>query len=297
MQTKYHSYKILPEVIVPSDTDYIGIYLTNRCFLSCSYCITNMFNPYVNTKILKELSASDWISSINRLKLPDGVPITLQGGEPFLHKGIWEILENVNQKIDILTALPENVTVQAVKALKALDWNKRDAPYPTIRVSFHPGQNDYKVLIDRISKLQEFLSIGLFHIEHPEYLNLTDEICQYAKRRGVEFRTKSFLGIWNKEMYGRYKYLDAAVGHVVKKSVQCRNTALPVAPDGIIYRCHSDLYATRNDLSLGRLSDPDLKIEHTYRQCGNYGLCSPCDIKIKTNHLQQDGYCSADIKS
>ncbi|MDD3374508.1 MAG: radical SAM protein [Candidatus Omnitrophica bacterium] len=296
MQVKDHSYNSFSEVNIPEETDYIGIYLTNRCFLSCSYCIINIFNPYINTKVHPEMETSDWIRSLNRLRLPEGVPLTLQGGEPFLSKGIWEILENVQQKMDILTALPPSVTPAAFKALKTLQWNKRDAPYPTIRVSFHQGQNDYKDLIDRIKELQEILSIGLFHIEHPQYPELTEEIRKYAKKQGIEFRTKIFLGTWEGKTYGCYKYEDACVGHQVGKKVQCRNTVLPVGPNGTVYRCHSDLYANRKNLAIGCLTDPHLKIKHAYRSCVNYGLCSPCDIKIKTNHLQQDGYCSVDIK-
>jgi len=296
MKIKDQSYKSFSQVIIPKETDYVGVYLTNRCFLSCPYCITNIFNPYINTNLQSELSSSDWISSINRLRLPEGVPVTLQGGEPFLHKGIWEILENIQHKADILTALPVNVNPDAFKALKTLDWNKRDAPYPTIRVSFHHGQNDYRDLINRIKELQEIVSIGLFHIEHPEYPDLTEEVREYAKKQGVEFRTKIFLGIWEGKVYGRYKYKDASSGHQIGKEVQCRNTVLPIGPEGTIYRCHSDLYADRKDLAIGCITDPDLEIKHMHRKCLSYGLCSPCDIKIKTNHLQQDGYCSVDIK-
>ncbi len=290
--------KDLPRVVVPSETDYVGVYLTRRCFLACPYCITNYINIYINhnVKPSDELTADQWIQALNRLELPSGVPATLQGGEPFLHQGIWEILENVHQKIDILTALPACVTPERFLKLRTLEWNKRPAPYPTIRVSFHNGQNDYKILIDRIKDLQKILSIGLFHIEHPGYPELTQEIRAYAKSQGVEFRTKAFLGSWHGNLHGRYRYSDACGGKNVGKKVQCKNTVLPISPEGTIYRCHSDLYAKRDDLAIGNLLDPGLKIGHAYRDCASYGLCSPCDIKIKTNHLQEDGYCSVDIR-
>ena len=288
--------KALPKTSVPIETDYLGIYLTNRCFLSCPYCITNHINKYININSVVELTSEDWIRGLNRLVLPPGVPLTFQGGEPFLYKGIWELLENVHQKIDILTALPPQVTAKSFRALKTLDWNKRQAPYPTIRVSFHQGQNDHKELVERIKELQEFLSIGLFHIEHPGYPQLTEEIRAYAEKRGVEFRTKMFLGSWNGKLYGRYKYPDACAGGGLGKRVRCKNTVLPISPDGTLYRCHADLYAGRQNLSIGRLVDPGLRIENLYRDCAHYGACSPCDIKVKTNHLQEDGFCSVDIE-
>ncbi len=127
----------LAEVNIPVDTDYIGIYLTNRCFLSCAYCITNYNEQFINLKIFQELEPHEWIEGLNRLQLPENIPLTFQGGEPFLYKGIWELLENVHHKVDILTALPPNVTLEKFQKLRTLDWNRRPSPYPTLRVSFH----------------------------------------------------------------------------------------------------------------------------------------------------------------
>ncbi len=282
-------------VILPPDTDYIGVYLTNRCFLKCNYCITNTNAQYINIKGLEELKPQEWIEGLNRLKLPEGVPITLQGGEPFIYKGIWEILDNVRHKIDILTALPPQVTVENFRKLRTLDWNKRESPYPTIRVSFHKDQNDYKSLIHRIKELKEFLNIGLFHIEHPAYPDVINEIREYARQEGVEFRTKVFLGEWQGKVYARYKYDDACLGRVTRKIVQCKNTVIPIGPDGYMYRCHSDLYDKRNHEAIGHILDPKLRLEHRHRPCAYYGTCIPCDVKVKTNHLEKDGYTSVDI--
>lgn len=285
----------LPRVSVPQDTDYLGIYLTNRCFLSCSYCITNYNEQFINTKGFEELEPAQWIEALNRLELPEGIPLTFQGGEPFIYKGIWEILENIRHKVDILTALPPQVTPERFKKLSTLNWNKRESPYPTIRVSFHKGQNDYKKLIERIKELKEILNIGLFHIDHPAYPGLIEEIQEYAKKNGVEFRTKAFLGKWNGKDFLQYKYPDACDGKVARPHVLCKNTVFPIGPDGTIYRCHSDLYSKRRELALGNITDPDLHLEHRYRDCAYYGTCIPCDVKIKTNHLQQQGYTSVDI--
>ncbi len=285
----------LPKIVLPRDTDYIGVYLTNRCFLTCAYCITNYNQQFINIKGFRELEPSEWIEALNRLELPPGIPLTFQGGEPFIYKGIWEILDNIRHKVDILTALPPAVTADKFKQLKSLDWNKRDAPYPTIRVSFHKDQNDYKQLIPRVKELQEFLKIGVFHIDHPAYPDTIHEIREYAKKHGVEFRTKVFLGEYQGKVYARYRYPDACGHKPIRGNVKCRNTVFPIGPNGMIYKCHSDLYAQRADQALGNITDPNLKLENKYRDCAYYGTCIPCDVKIKTNHLQMDGYTSVDI--
>ncbi len=286
---------VTPKAPLPADTDYIGVYLTNKCFLSCPYCITNQRGPFINEKLYAELPPPLWIAGLNRLEPPPGIPVTLEGGEPFLYPGIWELLDHVRHKIDILTALPPHVTPRRFQELKSLEWNKRPSPYPTIRVSYHQGQNDYRDLIRRIKELQEIVSIGLFHIEHPAYPEVTQEIRALARREGVEFRTKEFLGEWNGRLYGRYKYPDACVGRPTRGHVRCRNSVFPIAPDGTVYRCHSDLYGGFAGGAIGNINDPALTMEIKYRDCDHYGTCSPCDVKIKTNHLQQFGYTSIDV--
>ena len=292
--------KELPsKVCLPLQTDYVGVYLTNRCFLKCSYCLTNIHDRFTTQAGGVELDPESWIRGLNRLHFPEGVPLTLQGGEPFLYAGIWQLLEGVEHKVDILTALPPNVTVARFRALGSLDWNRRVSPYPTIRVSFHQGQNDFRVLIRRIKELQEEcgLSIGLYHIDHPAYPELIQSIRAEARAEGVEFRTKAFLGEYQGRMCGEYKYPDACQGREgTRTKVWCRNTVFPIGPDGNIYKCHADLYAARSHLALGNIRDEALQLQQQYRPCSFYGLCSPCDIKVKTNHLQQFGYTSVDIR-
>ena len=282
---------------VPADYDYIGVYLIDKCHLKCPYCITTHHDSLFFKVHMGKLSAREWIEGLNRLELPEGVPVTLQGGEPLLYRGVWEILENIRHKVDIMTALPPFLTADHFRRLKTLQWNQREAPYPRIRVSYHKGQNDYKELIPRIAEIQEVVSIGLYYIEHPSYTE--EEIAdlkQYAARYGVELRSKEFLGEYNGRFYGTMRWPEAVRGRRVGRRVLCKNTVAPIAPDGTIYLCHSDLYFARKNLALGHILDEEFSFPSIHQPCDNYGLCSECDIKIKTNHLQQYGYTSVDIQ-
>jgi len=284
-------------ILLPPDYDYLGVYLTQTCHLSCPYCITAHHGAAYRTHRLSHLSADQWIAGLNRLQLPPDVPMTLQGGEPFLHRGIWQILENLRHKIDILTALPPLVEPQRFEKLKTLQWNKRPSPYPTIRVSYHRGQHDFEDLIDRVAELQQMLSIGVFYLDHPDYPQQElQQMRAYARKRGVELRSKEFLGWWNGSLYGTFLYKDAVAGRKLGFDVLCRNAVVPIAPDGTIYRCHSDLYFSRAALALGNILDEDFEFPTEHLPCQNYGLCSECDVKIKTNRYQIYGYTSADIQ-
>ena len=294
MERKYS----LKPIIIPDYFDYIGVYLTNRCFLACEYCITNHNDvSFINNKKYgQELNTKEWIAGLNRLQPPKEVPITLQGGEPFLHPGIWSILENCIHPIDILTALPPNVTLKKIRALKTLKWNQRSAPYPTIRVSYHRGENDFQELIPRIAELKEFVSIGLFHINHPGHQEETEKIRALSEKYKIDFRLKEYLGPYQGKIYGTYLYPEAVVGKIMRDEVLCKNTVVPIGPTGLIYRCHSDLYHQRSELALTHLLAEDPLVEGEFRPCHFYGLCSECDVKIKTNHQQVHGYTSVEIK-
>ena len=243
------------------------------------------------------MSAQEWAKGLNRWSLPKHVPITLQGGEPFLYKGIWDILENIGYKVDIMTALPSFLTIEHFLKLRTLAWNQRPAPYPTIRVSYHKGQNDFKELVGRIAGLNGLLSIGLYYLSHPSISEQEiTEMKAYAKEKGVEFRSKEFLGVYNGRSYGTVKFPQAVVGRRTGIKVVCKNTVAPIAPNGDIYLCHSDLYFNRRDRALGNILDTSFKFPQKHIACSNFGLCSECDIKIKTNHYQQFGYTSVNIR-
>ena len=285
-------------IIVPSEYDYVGIYLTDKCFLKCAYCITSHHGSYyIGRPGSNYLSPEQWLRGLNRMVLPADVPITLQGGEPFLYEGIWEILENIHHKVDIMTALPPHLTRELFLKMKTLDWNKRSAPYPRIRVSYHKGQNDFKDIVRRVATLNDILSIGVYYLTHPSISE--DEITDmkaFAKEHGVELRLKEFLGKYNGKMYGDIKYPEAVKGRPVGITVSCKNTVAPVSPDGTIFLCHSDLYFDRKELALGNILDENFAFPTSHIACSNYGTCSECDVKIKTNHFQQFGYTSVDIR-
>lgn len=288
-------YSKMNKIAIAEYYDYVGVYLTDRCHLACPYCITRHHGAPFGTRSAAYLSPQEWIDGLNRFVLPDDVPVTVQGGEPFLYAGIWELLEGVHHKIDIMTALPPHITKKDFTRLKTLAWNKRPAPYPTIRVSYHQGQHEYTELIERIAELQEILSIGLYYLDHPGMQDEIEELRLYATKRKIEVRSKEFLGEYNGQIYGTFLYEDAAQGTPVGITVMCKNTVVPIAPDGTVYRCHSDLYFDRRERVLGSILDPDFSLPTSHLPCDFYGLCSECDVKIKTNHLQQYGYTSVDI--
>lgn len=79
--------------------------LTNKCNLNCRYCYQDS-HPRINTK--KELKKDDWIKIIKELNKLKVEKINIVGGEPFLSRELFDILDyisriNKNIKIKIFT--------------------------------------------------------------------------------------------------------------------------------------------------------------------------------------------------
>ena len=278
-------------VAVPEDVSYIAVFLTFRCNFGCSYCI----NHHRTLKKRKEMTVDQWIKGLNRLIVNKDrmVPITLQGGEPTVYKGFYDLVDALNPDfyLDLLTNL--SFDEEAFMRRIAPQRLRRDVPYASIRASYHHEMSNPEELFSKAARMQDKgYSVGIFAVEHPE--NNFSPIREQAAAMGLDFRTKEFLGTYKNKLYGHYKYPDAVAGRVTK-TVQCRTTELLIAPDGYIHRCHSDLYSGINPVA--HLLDDPLDIAFPFRECRRYGLCNPCDIKVKNNRFQQFGHCSVTIKA
>jgi hypothetical protein len=208
--------------------------------------------------------------------------------------GIWHILEQVRHKCDILTALPPYIKPEHFKNLRTLRWNKRESPYPTIRVSYHHQQHKYDELIERIAGFKDIVDIGIFVMGPPIHtIEQMTWMAEVADIWGVEFRTKEFLGKYKDEFYGTFKWPEACAGKLLHKTVECRNTVAVIGPDGSLYKCHSDLYNNRGPFA--NILDDEFEFPD-YLSCQWVGTCNPCDIKQKTDHNQHFGYTSVDIR-
>ncbi|MBI5561542.1 MAG: radical SAM protein [Deltaproteobacteria bacterium] len=283
--------KELKPIPLPPHYNYAAFFLTLACNLTCSYCI-NRFGEAGFAR--KRLSGEDVVRGINRLVSRDDLPITLQGGEPSLHKDFIYIINNIKPSlnIDILTNLQFDVDefMSKVNPYRV----KRDSPYASIRVSYHPEAMELAPLVKKVLKMQDAgYSIGIWGVLHPSQERTIREAREYCLDRGVDFRFKEFLGEHAGRLHGTYRY-ERACERKFKKTVMCKTTELIIGSDGSVYRCHSDLYEGRTPV--GSIIDPAFGLEDSWRVCGAFGHCNPCDIKVKTNRLQQFGHTSVEIK-
>jgi len=280
-------------------TNYVAFFLTLACNLNCSYCINHHGSKVKPVrKGYVHMGGDEWVSAANRLALRSDLPLTLQGGEPTLHKDFFKIVNDVKPeiKMDLMTNMMFDVEA-FIRHVPVWRFT-REAPYAAIRVSYHPGQNDVEDLIDKTVRMQQAgFRVGVYGIEHPDP-QIRGHILQVRDRflaLGLDFRLKEFLGEHDGVMYGTFKF-DGCVDGRATKTCDCRTSEIIVDSAGYVYRCHADLYGSRNPI--GHILDDHFTADSIdeFRSCSNYGSCNPCDVKVKTNRFQVFGHTSVEIE-
>jgi sulfatase maturation enzyme AslB (radical SAM superfamily) len=276
---------------LPSNFNYIAVFLTFSCQLRCTYCINHHGGDLVKGR---RMEPKDWIYGLNRIKARD-IPITIQGGEPTVYKGFYEVINGIRREtsLDLLTNL--EVDIERFKENISPERFNRKAPYASIRVSYHHGQSDFLKLTERVLKLKKAgYSIGVFEVNHPDYKEDVLKRQGLATAMGIDWRVKEFLGPWKGENYGTFRYQDAVNSKSIRHCM-CKTSELLIDPSGNIFRCHSDLYANRS--AICHLFDKDVTTAlGMWRFCNVMGKCNSCDIKVKNNRFQEWGYSSVEIK-
>jgi pyruvate-formate lyase-activating enzyme len=282
---------MLPSITLPKHYNYIGAFLSLSCNLSCSYCINHLVGL---DQRRKHLSGAEWVEALNRIECETSLPISLQGGEPSIHKGFIEILNGVRKDLhlDLLT----NLQFDPHRFMDVVPKERfdRDLPYPAIRVSYHPETMELDETVKKVKILHDNgYSIGLFTVDHPDAKEDIVKAREICDSEGLIFKTKEFLGMHEGQLYGTYHYEGSVFSEEVK-TVQCKTSELLISPEGYIFRCHHDLY---NKITpVGHILDPKFEIQDVFRVCDYYGKCNPCDVKRKNNRFQNFGHCSVEIE-
>lgn len=279
-------------IALPPSYNYIAAFLTLGCRLTCSYCI-NHINQY-NKGGRRHLAGREWVEALNRIDARD-IPITLQGGDPGLHKDFCWIINNI--KDDLALEMLTSVTYDVEPLIREVSPKRfrRTGPFPAIRISYHADFDDFERFSTRVMRLFDAgFDVGVYVVQVPELSEKVKHAKAFFEERGVIFRFKELLGVHDGKLFGTYRYEGACSGKDLGRPVLCKTTELLIDPLGRVFRCHHDLY--NNVGPVGSIVDPRFAIEDIHRPCDKYGLCSPCDVKLKTNRFEQHGHTSVDIQ-
>ncbi len=293
------------KVVIPKEYKYISAFLTMRCNLNCDFCLNSLdkANNFNRTKF-KELSGEEWVQALNKIESRPEVPITLSGGEPFLHKDFIYIINNIKPELNIDLLINLYPTTEAhKKKLEEFLENvnperiKRNSPYASIRVSYHPEQmSNGEELVKNVKRFKDAgFNIGIWSVLYPspQQLSAINQMQFRCRDIGIDFRLKEFVGEYKKELYGDYSKYPKAVNNKGLRSCLCKTSELLIGPNGDVYKCHRDLFS--EEFPIGNITNQNFLIQSKYRECDKYGECHPCDVKVKTNYKQQLGHTSVNI--
>ncbi len=273
-------------IILPKHYNYIEAYLTYDCNMACTYCL----NHFLPLTCPVPLTTDLWIKALGRLNPTRDLPITLGGGEPTMHPGFYKIVDSIpDGRVDLLT----NGAFVCQEFMENVSPKKfsRGARYASIRISLHPT-TDLKLLYNNLTILRSNgYSVGLWSTDHPTMTRTLLHARDFCVDYQIDFRVKEFLGYYKGKLYGRYKYPDA-IGRGYTSTVKCNPSELLIASNGVVFKCHADLYAYRNPIG-----DMSKTVTFSkFMECSEYGNCHPCDIKLKYNRFQEYGHCSVEVK-
>ena len=273
----------LSPIVIPQSYNYCGVFLTFACQLKCHYCINHEKGkqPKYST-----LTGATWVEALNRIHTRPDLPITLQGGEPTFHPDFFYIVNHVRKDINIDLLTNCQFDIDEFCASLPQSRLRRDAPYASIRVSFHPSTMNLPDTLKRVRTLQDRgYSVGVWIVDYPKD-NAIRLYQQYFINAGIDCRLKEYL---DGGKHGTYKYMDLQG----KENVLCKPSELLIAPNGDIHRCHGDLYSNRG--AVGNVTDSNVTLATDFLPCKRVN-CNSCDIKVKFDRFQQPGHCAVTIK-
>lgn len=311
----------LPKLELPNGLNYIGVFLTLDCNLNCAYCINDPEQSGDRAKVFRihrqrELTPKQWAQGLSRIPFLPDLPLTLQGGEPMLYQkglGVGLILEALPHYFDLLT----NLTIRPEAFSDSLRGQhaklKRDAPYPSIRVSYHADemnriwkQKGFEELVDRcehlgrygfdVAPIKKDSDVGIYMVAHPD--NPAYETLAPIAAGRVPFEAKEFLGVHGGKLFGHYRYpfsTDLIVRAIHPKPLECecRTSELLLDPLGFVWGCHLYLYETWK--AGGMQTEFDRLQAVDFRLKANYAAVCDESPSLPVGHILDPDFAMSDL--
>lgn len=174
----------------------VNLEITKRCNLRCIHCDIRKMPETYQDIIKKEFSTSEIKDIVNSLKSLGTKYISISGGEPFLRKDIFEIIEYIKNR-DMGLHISSNgalVTKEVAKRINDLGLNaisiSLDAVTPELHDEIRGVKGAYDMAVTAISNLvnceDKHIQVGISPIITDLNLYELPELVDFAKDLGVD---------------------------------------------------------------------------------------------------------------
>ncbi len=97
------------------------VYLTDKCNLRCKFCEIGVANISSQPRLFKELSNQQLDGIIDAMTAMDVYNIYITGGEPFLAKNLWHLLQRCSERHICVDAITTNGSLLSKLTNKEID--------------------------------------------------------------------------------------------------------------------------------------------------------------------------------
>lgn len=260
---------VLPQIKIGGDINYIAAYLTDYTAPTGGGFSPGGKFPVSKTQFM---TASQWTSALNRLDPASCAPVALINGGPALHPEFNEIIEGLNNelKVTFVTSLQFDIPEFIKQA--------RPGRFVQIHAGYAPETLKADEVVARSNNLKDSgFDITVIMPVRPDIALFEPEIRHKCESAGIDFIARDMPEPGASGRDGKLKW-DDCCGAAYMKNVLCRTTGVLIAPDGNVYRCHSNLY-NRADPVVHILS-PFFPATKKFLPCGRYGGCDPADVAL-----------------
>ncbi len=281
------------DAITVCPTDYY-LHLTYRCNLDCLYC----YNKSQRTNF-KEMSLDDWKAILDKT-FPYAKRFVLTGGEPFLCKNIFSIIEYIKKNSDasieiISNCMTDFMSYEYPDVFKLIDsitfsCDSLSSTHQD-RKNFNPEL--FKTNIHFLRKTFPHLRITISSVSTCNNQLEIQEIHQLTLSEGTNFRSVLVVPNSEEEMYlmpslTEYTHsLKFSTGNLPSKRKFCGALigVMSIDPMGNVFPCQSLHF---KEFSFGNLKTQDIKeiIEDERVKAFRHNInvdhmqgCSNCKIK------------------
>ncbi|SLL32693.1 radical SAM peptide maturase, mycofactocin system [Mycobacteroides abscessus subsp. abscessus] len=183
MKMKRNNIKLINYLSAPLN---VSIYPGMKCNLACDFCFISEEKWAYNNIMF---SLDEWkpvLDQIKEMKIPY---LTILGGEPLLYRGIWEMLDYLDE-IGQQTHITTNGTIYSKKIIQQL----KKYPKLTLKVSIQALDDRHKLLtkgsLDRTLKFiktvkKEGIRCGIHTLGLKETVDQIPNIAQFANDLGM----------------------------------------------------------------------------------------------------------------
>lgn len=259
--------------------------VTNQCNYRCSYCWERILENHDKFKAYKPDEITEkYFDGFQKLN-PEILDIT--GGEPFIRKGIIQLLSRLSKETHIKLAFTSNISTNLIEFLQNVDTEK----VSSFTASFHPEHISERQFLGKLQLMKNYgvRVINVNFVTYPEQLWNVEYYRRFFEDNGFNFH----VDIWSippdtvkyirneneNDMLKKFSAPERLEAyqekHYDKVTCNAGLVVCQITPELDVYPCL--WYSVIKKNKIGNLLDKDFVLPDKNIICADRDNCAGCD--------------------